>query len=85
MDRDRWDETFWGRSYHTHLSQETTVHLLAELLFPAMAVKAAGGHGLTGQLQIDKMISTLNGSIMITENTSTKYELIASHLHMSAC
>lgn len=54
-----------------------------------MAVKAAKRHGLTGQLlfgqlQVDKMIPTLNDSIVITENITSKYELIASHLHMSA-
>lgn len=81
---------FRGGSYHTHLSQEATIHPLAELLFSAMAVKAAEGHGLTGQLlfgqlQVDKMISTLNDGIMITENITTKYEITASHLHMSAC
>lgn len=54
-----------------------------------MAVKAAKRHGLTGQLlfgqlQVDKMFPILNDSIMITESITSKYELIASHLHMSA-
>lgn len=70
--RDWWDDSFCGGSYHTHLSQEATIHPLAELLFSAMTVKAAEGHGLTGQLlfgqlQVDKMIPTLNDSIMIPE------------------
>lgn len=38
-----------------------------------------------GQLQVDKMIPTLNDSIIITENITAKYQLMASHLHMSAC
>lgn len=47
-------------------------------------------HGLTGQrvfrqLQVDKMIPTLNDNIIITENITTKYQLVASHLQVSAC
>jgi len=54
-----------------------------------VAVKVAEGHGLTGQLlfgqlQVDKIIHTLNDTIMIAENITTTYELIASHLRMSA-
>lgn len=72
MERDWWDDSFCGGSYRTHLSQEATIHPLAEVLFSAMTVKAAEGHGLTGQLlfgqlQVDKMIPTLNDSIMIPE------------------
>lgn len=90
MEIDWWDESFCGGSYHTRLSQKATIHPLAELLFSAMAVKAAQGHGLTGQLlsgqlHVDKMIPTLDDGIMITENITTKYELITSHLCMSAC
>lgn len=78
MERDWWDESFCGGSYHTHLSQKASIHPLAELFFSVMAVKAAEGHGLTaqllsGQLQVDKMIPTLDDHIMTTENITTKY------------
>lgn len=43
------------------------------------------GQLLFGQLELDKMIPTLNDSILITENITNKYELIAPYLHVSAC
>lgn len=43
------------------------------------------GQLLFGQLELDKMIPTPNDSILIAENTTNKYKLIASYLHVSAC
>lgn len=43
MERDWWDESLCGGSYHTHLSQEAAIHPLAELLYSTVAVEAAEG------------------------------------------
>lgn len=81
--------TLWGFLSHTSVSRSNNSPSGWASLFHS-GCWGSWRHGLTGQrvfrqLQVDKMIPTLNDSIIITENITTKYQLIASHLQVSAC
>lgn len=81
--------TLWGLLSHTSLSRDNNSPFGWASLFHS-GCWGSWRHGLTGQrvfrqLQADKMIPTLNDSIIIRENITTKHQLIASHLQVSAC
>lgn len=80
--------TLWGFLSHTSVSRGNNSPSGWSLFHSGC--RGSWQHGLTGQrvfgqLQVDKMIPTLNDSIIITENITTKYQLMASYFQATAC